>query len=347
MPLSQSQKAIWEKARSVGSGGQAVRLSDETCSYLIARIAIDIGVQDHFPEIPDASEIPDFFNKDSLSELILQGLNAYQMYEKLLKLNADSDMYFACLSSLHKARLKYEIILETQSMPTLEQVGPRGLLQYGKVTPTALAGFMFWRKWFFDVDNRAGQETGYLFEPVIANAVGGTPVSSTRSPVRRHKNNKKGRQVDCLLGNKAYEIKIRLTIAASGQGRWGEELDFPLDCEESGFQPVLLILDGTPNTKMTELANTFLKHGGEVYIGEAAWEHLDELAGKTMSLFLDKYVRAPIANLIEQAPKNFPDFRASIDEFGMKIQIDDEIFQIKRGVQHNGNIDRDVTPDDD
>ena len=29
---------------------------------------------------------------------------------------------------------------------------------------------------------------------------------------------------------KAYEFKLRVTIAASGQGRWKEELDFPSDC---------------------------------------------------------------------------------------------------------------------
>ena len=36
--------------------------------------------------------------------------------------------------------------------------------------------------------------------------------------------------MDCLCNDRAYEIKIRMTIAASGQGRWGEELEFPEDC---------------------------------------------------------------------------------------------------------------------
>ena len=44
---------------------------------------------------------------------------------------------------------------------------PRGLLQYGGMSPKTLAGFLLWRKWIFDIDNRAGQETGYLFEPII------------------------------------------------------------------------------------------------------------------------------------------------------------------------------------
>ena len=34
-----------------------------------------------------------------------------------------------------------------------------------------------------------------------------------------------------------------MTIAASGQGRWKEELDFPADCKASGYVPVLVVLD--------------------------------------------------------------------------------------------------------
>jgi len=222
LSLTQSQKTIWEKARAVGSGGQAVRLDDASCTYLLARIVQDLEIADDFPELPNA--VPNFFNAEDLSLLRIEDIEPLPLFERLLGLNADGDMFFACLATLHKARLKYEVILKSQPIPTLEQVGPRGLLQYGKMSPKALAGFMFWRKWFFDIDNRAGQETGYLFEPVIANAIGGTPVSAARSPVRRHRDNKKGRQVDCLLGTKAYELKIRVTIAASGQGRWGEEI---------------------------------------------------------------------------------------------------------------------------
>ena len=119
---------------------------------------------------------------------------------------------FACLAALHKARLKYERILETQPVPTIDQVGPRGLLQFGGMDVRALAGFLLWRKWVFDIDNRAGQETGYLFEPIIAAAVGGVPVSARKSPVRRRNAPSKGRQVDCLREKRAYEIKLRVTI---------------------------------------------------------------------------------------------------------------------------------------
>ncbi|KKZ11424.1 MAG: hypothetical protein TQ37_07195 [Candidatus Synechococcus spongiarum 15L] len=154
------------------------------------------------------------------------------MFERLVCLDPNADVYFESLAALHKARLKYERILETQAVPSLDQVGPRGLLQYGGMNPRMLAGFLLWRKWIFDIDNRAGQETGYLFEPIIAAAIGGVPASARKSPVKRRKDSNKGRQVDCLCDNRAYEIKIRMTIAASGQGRWGEELDFPEDCRQ-------------------------------------------------------------------------------------------------------------------
>lgn len=345
MPLSQIQKAVWEKARSLGSGGQAVQLDDAACAFLIARIAADLGLINDFPEFGD--EVPAFFSPGELDELAFDGIAPLPLFERLLEKNPDGDMYFACLASLHKARLKYEGILETQAIPTLEQVGPRGLLQYGKLSSQALVSFLLWRKWFFDIDNRAGQETGYLFEPVIANAVGGTPVPSSRSPVKRHKDNRKGRQVDCLLGNRAYELKIRMTIAASGQGRWGEELDFPIDCKQSGFVPVLVVLDSTPNPKLTQLTNAFLDQGGEAYIGTDAWEHLDELAGPTMAAFLDKYVRDPIEHIMSDAPDILPEIRARVGDGAIFIGLGEEEMRISRSGDEDGDDDKhDEAPDD-
>ena len=115
----------------------------------------------------------------------------------MIGLQNDADSYFLCIASLHRARLKYEQFLRAQPIPTIDQVGPRGLLQFGSLKPDALAGLLFWRKWIFDIDNRAGQETGYLFEPIIANAIGGVAASASRSPVKR-KGAGTGRQVDCI-----------------------------------------------------------------------------------------------------------------------------------------------------
>lgn len=268
MALTQAQRAILEKARALGGGGQAVALTDNACRLLLGVIARDLGLLTHFPELPP--EIPPFFSPYPLASLELPDGNFLVLFERLVGLDPNADTYFACLAAMHKARLKYERILEVQPLPTIDQVGPRGLLQFGTMSARALTGFLLWRKWMFDIDNRAGQETGYLFEPIIAAAIGGVPAPSRKSPVKRTRDPRKGRQVDCIRGDRAYEFKIRVTIAASGQGRWAEELEFPVDCRQSGFVPVLVVLDPTTNPKLTELAKTFRDNGGEVYIGSQA-----------------------------------------------------------------------------
>ncbi|MBI1822192.1 MAG: hypothetical protein HY036_09405 [Nitrospirae bacterium] len=344
MPLTKKQQAIWEKARAYGSGDQAVGLTDEMCAYLVCRIAHDLGLHKTIPGIPD--NLPPFFEAEDLDSLVVKGVDARSLFECLVQQNSDADKYFACLSTLHKARLKYETILETQPIPTLEQVGPRGLLQYGKLGPATLAGLLFWRKWFFDIDNRAGQETGYLFEPIIAYAVGGPPVPAKKSPIKRHRDNRKRRQVDCLLGKKAYELKIRVTIAASGQGRWREELDFPIDCKKSGYKPVLVVLDSTPNPKLSELERAFVDQNGEVHKGAAAWELLDNLAGPTMSLFLETYIRVPIDRLIKEVPQILPKFVATMSTDSISISVGDETIRIVRRESEIEKDQHDEAPDD-
>ncbi len=218
MALTQSQKAIVTRAQSLGSGGQAVALSDEVCGYLVGVIVRDLGLGARFPEVP--ATLTEFFSPSPLSRLKLSGVSFLALFERLIGLDSNADIYFGCLAALHKDRQKYERILETQAVPTIDQIGPRGLLQYGGMDAGALASFLLWRKWMFDIDNRAGQETGYLFEPIISAAVGGVPVSARKSPVKRRSVSNKGRQIDCLRQRRAYEIKLRVTLAASGQGRW-------------------------------------------------------------------------------------------------------------------------------
>jgi len=344
MPLTKSQQSIWERARSLGTGGQAVGLDDPICAYLVARIVTDLGLIEHFPELPSA--VPDFFRADDLKALAIEGIAPFPLFERLLGLVPDADTYFACLASLHKGRLKYQVILETQPLPTLEQVGPRGLLQFGALSVSALGALLLWRKWFFDIDNRAGQETGYLFEPVIAHAVGGTPVPARRSPVKRTRDETKGRQIDCLIGKRAYEIKLRVTIAASGQGRWGEELEFPIDCRNSGYVPMLVVLDGTNNPKLAELMRAFRDNGGEVYVGADAWAHLDGLAGDTMAVFMESYVRTPMDRIFDELPSPLPDLTLSQDSGFMSITVGNEILRISRTDNAGASDHRDDLPDD-
>lgn len=328
MALTHAQRAILEKARTLGGGGQAVALTDDACTFLLGIIARDLGLVAHFPELP--AEVRPFFSPYPLTPLELPGGDFLPLFERLVGLDSNADTYFGCLAALHKARLKYERILEVQPLPTIDQVGPRGLLQFGTMSARALTGFLLWRKWMFDIDNRAGQETGYLFEPIIAAAIGGVPAPSRKSPVKRVRDPRKGRQVDCIRGGRAYEFKIRVTIAASGQGRWAEELEFPVDCRQSGFVPVLVVLDPTRNPKLTELASAFRENGGEVYIGQEAWRHLEVTAGPTLGRFLETYVHGPIADLLAELPEEMPELILNMTDDLLTISVEGEVFSMKR-----------------
>lgn len=327
MGLSQNQRSLLAKARVLGAGADSLVLSDGACVYLCAVIARDLGLRQHFAELP---ETLGFFNASDLESQTIEGHHFELVAERLFSLDKDADTYFACLANLHKRRLKYQRILRTQPIPTVDQLGSRSLLQFGTLSPRALGALLFWRKWIYDIDNRAAQETGYLFEPIIAHAIGGTPVSSSQSPIKRASDRSKGRQVDCVHGRRAYEFKIRVTIAASGQGRWGEELQFPQDCRKARFTPVLIVLDPTPNPKLSELTNAFLAARGEVHAGAAAWNHLESLAGATMSKFLELYVRGPIDAILTHAPDVLPDLTLSMTGNDISLSVGAEQLKIPR-----------------
>lgn len=212
----------------------------------------------------------------------------------------DFTTYLKCLAELHKRRRKYAKILSAQPMPTMVQVSPRALMEFGQLDDVALASWLTWRKFFYDIDNRAAQETGYLFEPILAAAIGGEPKGARAKVVVRTGDASKGRQVDCWKVTPdgqplAYEFKLRVTIAASGQGRFAEELQFAEDCANSGAVPVLVVLDPTPNARLDDLRAQYEAKGGHAFVGEEAWAHLEAEAGAVMATFIDKYVRRPVA----------------------------------------------------
>ncbi len=330
MGLDKLQRAVLVRAKTASNSELAVPLTEEACCYLAVVIASDLRLQRRFKDLP--TKILPFFSEDP-SLLVVEGMDFWNLMERLASEDPDTVMYFACLAALHKARLKYQQILKRQPIPTMDQVGPRGLLQFGTMTAKALTGFMLWRKWMFDIDNRAGQETGYLFEPIIANAIGGVAYSATKSPVRRHGDAGKGRQVDCIVDRRAYEIKMRVTIAASGQGRWGEELEFPIDARKSGYQPVLIVFDPTENDKLAQLSAAFRAQKGEVFVGAKAWKHLDAAAGSTMAQFLERYVRTPSQALLREIPDvpgDLPDLTVRMDESRFSICLGDEEYSVPR-----------------
>lgn len=332
MALTKTQQSLIVKARTASASELGVALDDETCSFLAAVVAHDLVLIDQLGylanELPQS--LPSFFSALPLAELRLSGVPFQPFIEKLIEVKVDADTYFYCLATLHKARLKYERILKAQAFPTIDQVGPRGLLQFGTLSPTALGAFLFWRKWLFDIDNRAGQETGYIFEPIIAYAIGGVPYSAQKSPVKRGGVGAKGRQVDCIRDREAYEIKLRVTVAASGQGRWGEELEFPADCQASGYKPILIVLDPTPSSKLNELEQAFISAGGQAYIGDAAWSHFATIAGSTMARFLEIYVHQPIQELLKGVPESLPELILKVHQNTLIISVGGELLTIDR-----------------
>lgn len=344
MSLSQSQKSLIEKARHVGKSETAVPLDDGLLSYILARIIHDLDLHGQHPEVP--KEIPPFFETWPVSTLRLEGLDFGLIAERLFTSTPDTDTYFSCLASLLKARLKFERIMQQQSFPTMDQVGPRGLLQYGSLPTPALAGLLYWRKWLYDTDNRAAQETGYLFEPILATVIGGTPVSAKRSPIKRKGDGTKGRQVDCLKGRKAYEFKLRVTIAPSGQGRWQEELGFPADCVSSHYVPVLIVLDPTDNLKLSELVSAFRDAGGSTYIGEAAWALLEAEAGQILAQFLKRYIRSPLDLLISNAPDRLPTLELQDNGATVRFRVGGDVLAIDRASDDSFSSEYDSIPED-
>ena len=184
----------------------SIPLDDPSCAYLLSVVVHDLGPAGEFREFSEAPR--PFFATTPFQSLRIEDLSFLDLFERLVKVREDADSYFFCLATLHRARLKYERILQAQPLPTIDQVGPRGLLQFGSPSARALTAFMFWRKWIFDIDNGAGQETGYLFEPIIASSICGVPAGAKNSPVKR-KGAGTGRQVDCVreVDKRAYKIK--------------------------------------------------------------------------------------------------------------------------------------------
>ena len=311
MPVPVEIKKSFSAARILGNGDDRVTLSESELFCLLTQCCRDLGIAASVSALPSLS-VPapsaDYYriplawfqtpqNGCPTAAALVESLAAVVARE------TDFRLYFENLATLHKRRLKYQRILSTQPKPTMNQIGPRSLLEFGGVDDGLLASWLVWRKWIFDVDNRAAQETGYLFEPVLASCLGGEAVGSKNSPVKRLNERGEatgeGRQIDCYDGEEqlAYEFKLRVTIAASGQGRFGEELSFPREARAAGLTPVLVVLDPTPSPRLAELIAAFTANRGRHYVGADAWAHMESKAGGTMAVFLERYIRPPLTEM--------------------------------------------------
>lgn len=226
-------------------------------------------------------------------------------YDTLIKagvndLSSPEYLYLTNLAALYRRRTKYFRILNQQPFPSFDQIGPRCFLEYGNCESKLLFSWMSWRKLAFDLDNRSAQETGYLFEPILASCMGGVSVGPRNSLVRRldddGKPTRDGRQIDCYVEdtNTVYELKMRMSIAASGQGRFNEELSFPREAAAAGLKPVLIVFDPTPTKRLIELQAAYAMAGGESATGDEAWALLKGSSERGMATFIEKYIEPPI-----------------------------------------------------
>ena len=336
-----SIRHLLSKCKIHGTGDAQVIISDSEL-YVLLSISMrdlnwplaefglsDIEIPNDYYQIPikwfSTSEIP-----HANPKVLLHAL------DNAVGKHPDFALYIQNLCALHRRRVKYQRILETQPLAQADQIGPRSLLEFGLCDLELLFSWMTWRKWIYDIDNRSAQETGYLFEPILASCLGGEPIGARNSPVKRLDENgnstKNGRQIDCFLaeGNLAYEFKLRVTIAASGQGRFSEELSFPRECRVAGFTPVLLVLDPTPSPRLTELAEAFINANGIAMAGEEAWEHIERNAGQILSVYVKKYIRPPI-HAIEVIDNRLPlELNLSWGEKSILIASENAKYEIRR-----------------
>ena len=319
-----------EEARSLRQGLRKITgtiLSDQEMAYLVVRTIVDLDLQDDFPEIENhiisLPEIYDLgFSEGVVNVDLIQLLTRFTDHE-----NDCSIGYLMSVRELYIRRKKWRSILRTQQIPDIATLSSRVLLEYGMVETTQLVTLMRLRKFFFDLDNRLAQETGYTFEPMMASCLGGVSVSHRNSPFNR--------QIDCMIEEErlVYEMKIRITIAASGQGRWGEELSFPEQAESAGYTPILLVFDPTPNQKLTEISQVFLDSGGQVFLGEEAWEHVASRANRCMEIFFRRYVRPPLDDLIRSIG-NLESIQFSMSESEMQFLIGTSVYSFPREDEH-------------
>lgn len=333
MAMPTATRQLFAQCKVHGSGGGQVMLSDSELYALFLMSVRDLD-WDEAKFGFDSIAIPDVdYYKIPISWFTTLDLAAATPEALLAILDAacqhhrDYSLYVLNLSALHRRRVKYARILTGQPLPGIDQIAPRSLLEYGSCDIGLLANWMMWRKWVYDIDNRAGQETGYFFEPVLASCLGGESVGARNSPVKRLDSRGKatgeGRQIDCFVPSlkRVYELKMRVSIAASGQGRFSEELSFPRECAAAGFTPILLVIDPTPSNRLEELEKAFLDACGQCFKGQDAWRHMEDAAGEVVSAFIERYIKPPL-----QAFKDgYPDMPSSATLMWSKDEVVIEI----------------------
>ena len=103
------------------------------------------------------------------------------------------------------------------------------------------------------------------------------------------------RSAECVCGPYVYHLKYRAQDVALSRNDLGDDMSMAADCSYSGYTPRLLIFDETPSPLRDWLESTCRGHGGEVFLGEAAWAHVIEQASPIVRICIERYCRDPLA----------------------------------------------------
>jgi len=284
--LTLAQSRLLSGCRTLGQDGpQPVYLEDHSLLRLIGVVERELANGQRIPALPElARPSSDYFDLGfEWFETPLEEGDVVNVFLSAMQSIQGFDVTLACLCELHKRRVKFSRLRETQPLSDIGDMMHRVLMEFGGAPPAEFASWLVWRQRICDIEEHAAQETSHLFKTIMAMALGGETFDADASPIRCAQDASRGRRVGCVVGRRAYAFMCHLTEATSAEGRFHEELRFAEDCKASGFKPILLVLGGKRCRQSAIMSETFLANGGEALIGREAWEHLAAEAGPTMS----------------------------------------------------------------
>jgi hypothetical protein len=110
------------------------------------------------------------------------------------------------------------------------------------------------------------------------------------------------RTAECVCGPYVYQLKYRAEDIAFS--RWDEKDDFMMlaDCCYSGFTPRLVVFEQRPSILLECLEGMYRAHGGEVFLGEAAWAHITAQVSPTVRSCIERFCRDPLSVVAAEQP---------------------------------------------
>ena len=104
-----------------------------------------------------------------------------------------------------------------------------------------------------------------------------------------------GQVRDYARGLYSYQIKSSARNVSLDQWGHGDELAVPAECCALGCIPRLVVFDARGPFALNDLVRAYESHGGEVFLGEAAWAHVAEQASKNLLICINRYCRDPLS----------------------------------------------------